>query len=72
MTRIIELDKIKTLLTDADLAQLKDIIELGQIIETCRGKGEASQASARASEDQITVVDLTGAAVQDIQVATAV
>jgi len=49
-----------------------DIVELGRIIDTCRGKGQDFQANARASEDQITVADLTGVAVQDIQIATAV
>ena len=50
----------------------EDIEELGQIIDTCRGKNQDSPAKARASEDQITVADLTGVAVQDIQIATAV
>ena len=49
-----------------------DIIELGQIIGTYRSKNQGSQANARASEDQITVADLTGVAIQDIQIATAV
>ena len=49
-----------------------DIIELGQIIGTYRSKNQGSQAIARASEDQITVADLTGVAIQDIQIATAV
>lgn len=50
----------------------EDIMELGQIIGTYRGKNQGSQINARASEDQITVADLTGVAVQDIQIATAV
>lgn len=50
----------------------EDIVELGQIIGTYRSKDQGSQDNARASEDQVTVADLTGVAVQDIQIATAV
>ena len=42
----------------------KDTVELGDVI--------AGKARGRTEEDQITVVDLTGVAVQDIQIATAV
>ncbi len=48
----------------ADAIRESDIIELGSII--------AGDASGRTSELQITVADLTGVAVQDIQIATAV
>ena len=41
-----------------------DVIELGRII--------ANQTSGRTSDEQITVADLTGVAVQDIQIAKAV
>ncbi len=41
-----------------------DILELGNVIN--------GQSPGRTSEDQITVADLTGVAVQDIQIATAV
>ena len=57
---------------DAGCLKEEDIVELGQIIDTCRGKNQGSHANARASENQITVADLTGVAVQDIQIATAV
>ncbi len=40
------------------------IVELGDIV--------SGQAAGRTSDDQITVADLTGVAVQDIQIATAV
>ena len=46
------------------ILQQDDIVELGQIIE---GKIEG-----RTSEDQITIADLTGVAVQDIQISKAV
>ena len=42
----------------------KDPVELGDVI--------AGRARGRTDEDQITVADLTGVAVQDIQIATAV
>jgi ornithine cyclodeaminase len=41
-----------------------EIVELGSII--------AGDADGRTSEDQITVADLTGVAVQDIQISKAV
>ena len=41
-----------------------DLVELGDVI--------AGRAAGRTSEDQITVADLTGVAVQDIKIATAV
>ena len=41
-----------------------DLVELGDII--------AGQATGRSSDDQVTVADLTGVAVQDIQIAKAV
>lgn len=44
----------------------KRIRELGQLLATC------PDGRARTSETQITVADLTGVAVQDIQIATAV
>ena len=46
------------------ILQQDDIVELGQVIE---GKIEG-----RTSEDQITIADLTGVAVQDIQISKAV
>ena len=42
----------------------KDIIELGNILD--------EKASGRTAEGQITIADLTGVAVQDIQIAKAV
>lgn len=44
--------------------QQGDLVELGSVI--------AGHAAGRTSEEQITVADLTGVAVQDIQIATAV
>ncbi|HUT14793.1 MAG TPA: ornithine cyclodeaminase family protein, partial [Anaerolineae bacterium] len=41
-----------------------DLVELGDVI--------AGRAAGRTSDDQITVADLTGVAVQDIKIATAV
>jgi ornithine cyclodeaminase len=41
-----------------------DLVELGDVI--------AGRASGRTSDDQITVADLTGVAVQDMQIAAAV
>ena len=41
-----------------------DLVELGDVI--------ANKSPGRTSDDQVTVVDLTGVAVQDIQIATAV
>jgi ornithine cyclodeaminase len=41
-----------------------DLVELGDII--------AGRATGRSSDDQVTVADLTGVAVQDIQIAKAV
>ena len=41
-----------------------DLVELGQVI--------SGQAAGRTSDEQITVADLTGVAVQDIKIATAV
>lgn len=48
-----------------ELIDLKQVVELGQIIIS-------GQDSGRTIQDQITVVDLTGVAVQDIQIAKAV
>ena len=42
----------------------EDIVELGNVIN--------GKSPGRDSENQITVADLTGVAVQDIQIATAV
>ena len=42
----------------------EDIVELGHVI--------SGKAPGRTSNDQITVVDLTGVAVQDIQIPKAV
>jgi len=56
----------------AGCLRLEDIVELGQIIPTSRDKAKGPLVNARANEDQITVADLTGVAVQDIQIATAV
>ncbi len=50
----------------------EDIVELGQIIDNYQVRNKGIDANTRASEDQITVADLTGVAVQDIQIATAV
>ncbi len=55
----------------AGCLKVGDILELGQVIDTCRCKEQDSRVTARASEDQATVADLTGVAVQDIQIATA-
>ncbi len=49
---------------NTDLIQEEDLVELGNII--------ANKDLRRISDDQITVADLTGVAVQDIQIATAV
>ncbi|MCP4626525.1 MAG: ornithine cyclodeaminase family protein [bacterium] len=48
----------------ADLLKKEDLIELGDVI--------AGRQSERTSDEQITVADLTGVAVQDIQIAKAV
>jgi len=48
----------------AGLIDEEDLIELGDMI--------AGRQSGRTSDDQITVADLTGVAVQDIQIAKAV
>jgi ornithine cyclodeaminase len=48
----------------ADLIRREDLSELGNVI--------AGRPSGRTSDDQITVADLTGVAVQDIQIAKAV
>ncbi len=48
----------------ANLVKKEDIIELGDVI--------AGHQAGRTSDDQITVADLTGVAVQDIQIAKAV
>ncbi|MEM7354108.1 MAG: ornithine cyclodeaminase family protein [Acidobacteriota bacterium] len=48
----------------AGLVREKDLVELGSVI--------VGDAVGRTAEDQITVADLTGVAVQDIQIATAV
>ncbi len=49
---------------EAGLLQVGDILELGNVI--------ADPPSRRNSDSQITVADLTGVAVQDIQISTAV
>ena len=46
------------------IVQQGDIVELGQVI--------AGKIEGRTSEDQITIADLTGVAVQDIQISKAV
>lgn len=48
----------------ASLIKKEDLVELGNVI--------AGQKSGRTSAEQITVADLTGVAVQDIQIAKAV
>ncbi len=48
------------------------ILELGQVIREGRGKDGKPPQPARTSDQQITIADLTGVAVQDIQIATAV
>lgn len=49
---------------EAGLLRIETVVELGQII--------SDKTLGRTSEDQITVADLTGVAVQDVQIATAV
>jgi len=49
---------------EAGLLQIEKVVELGQVI--------ADKTLRRTSEDQITVADLTGVAVQDVQIATGV
>ena len=56
----------------AGCLRLEDVMELGRIIGNCRDEAKSPEVSARDSVDQITVADLTGVAVQDIQIATAV
>ncbi len=46
------------------LIKTEDLVELGHVI--------SDQSPARTSDDQITIADLTGVAVQDIQIAKAV
>ncbi len=48
----------------ANMLQREDVLELGAVL--------SSRVRARTSEDQITIVDLTGVAVQDIQIAKAI
>ncbi len=48
----------------------KDVIELGRVIETA--PQTPARSSVRSSNRQISIADLTGVAVQDIQIATAV
>ena len=48
---------------EAGKISIEDITELGSMINACGG---------RTSEDQITVADLTGVAVQDIKIAEAI
>jgi ornithine cyclodeaminase len=48
----------------ADQVKKEDLIELGDVI--------AGRQPGRTSDEQITVADLTGVAVQDIQIAKAV
>ncbi len=48
------------------------ILELGQVIREGLGEDGRQPQSARTSDQQITIADLTGVAVQDIQIATAV
>lgn len=45
------------------------VLELGNVIEKCR---TSNKPKARTNDSDITVCDLTGVAVQDIQIATAV
>ena len=49
---------------EAGLLRIENVVELGQVIN--------DKTLRRTSEDQITVADLTGVAVQDVQIATAV
>ncbi len=49
---------------DAELMNENELVELGSVL--------AGDAPGRTDRDQITVADLTGVAVQDIQIATAV
>ncbi len=59
----LERGEIHQAIQAGEIGQL-DIVELGQVI--------SGEAVGRTSEEQITVADLTGVAVQDIAIATAV
>jgi ornithine cyclodeaminase len=63
ISQCIERGEISHALKDGKLAK-NDIVELGDILN--------GQHPGRTSTEQITVADLTGVAVQDIQIATAV
>ena len=49
---------------EAGMLKKEDLVELGNVI--------SGKAPGRESDDQITVADLTGVAVQDIKIAEAV
>ncbi len=63
ISQCIERGEIAWCLREGVIAK-HDIVELGNVIN--------GQSQGRTSENQITVTDLTGVAVQDIQIATAV
>ena len=63
ISQCIEGGEISHAIKDRKLLK-SDIIELGKILN--------NQHPGRTSKEQITVADLTGVAVQDIQIATAV
>ena len=58
-----EIKAVEAVIQSGHIAE-DDVLELGDVI--------AGKEPGRTSEDQITVADLTGVAVQDIQIATAV
>jgi len=69
---IIVADSIEQCLTRGEISQAvrtgvlkkEDVVELGNVI--------VQQELQRSSEDQVTIVDLTGVAIQDIQISKAV
>jgi ornithine cyclodeaminase len=63
ISQCLERGEIHKAIQAGDISQ-DDLVELGDVI--------AGRAAGRTAEDQITVADLTGVAVQDIKIATAV
>jgi len=63
ISQCVERGEISHALKDGKLAK-NDIVELGHVLN--------GQNPGRTSSEQLTVADLTGVAVQDIQIATAV
>jgi len=68
VTTVLKLDEIKPL---TDIPQLIREIEAGFVLYSDLELGHVikNPGIGRTSEDQITVVDLTGVAIQDIQIA---